>query len=35
MFKKVVLGDLKSFFQLNHELVISLYFMKATPLCYS
>ena len=35
MFQKVVLGGLKSFFQLNYEIVISLYFMEATPLRHS
>ena len=34
LLEKVVLGSLKSFFQLDHQIKISLYLMEATTLCH-
>jgi hypothetical protein len=35
LFKNAVLGSLKSFFQLDHQVDISFYFTKVTALYYS
>jgi hypothetical protein len=35
LFENVVLGSLKSFFELDHQVDISLYLTKATALCHS
>ena len=35
LFENVILGSLKSFFQLNHQVDISLYLTEATSLCHS
>ena len=35
LFQNVSLGSLESFFQLDHQVDISLYLIKATALCYS